>query len=194
MATVHTARSGGEDNETALNQACSQLPVSAICVRRFDDSLNSAIHITYRILLRSSSMHEPRDPSLKVVSCLVSYRWLPSCPLFYKKDRSVAPDVSDAFSCWGWGVFVCNRPTPLYQGRCRWGRRGLAPKAPRARVCQGRRDKTGTSWHPEMAIVFLPAPFPPITTLTHGMGLGTTPPNTGSFSSHGGFVKGFGFW
>ncbi len=40
----------------------------AICVQRFDDSLNSAIHITYRSLLRSSSMHEPRDPSLKVVS------------------------------------------------------------------------------------------------------------------------------
>jgi hypothetical protein len=37
-----------------------------ICVQRFDDSLNSAIHITYRILLRSSSMPEPRDPLLKV--------------------------------------------------------------------------------------------------------------------------------
>ena len=29
--------------------------------------LNSAIHITYRISLRSSSMREPRDPLLKVV-------------------------------------------------------------------------------------------------------------------------------
>ena len=43
------------------------LPKGAICVQRFDDSLNSAIHITYRSLLRSSSMHEPRDPPLKVV-------------------------------------------------------------------------------------------------------------------------------
>ena len=43
-------------------------PESAICVQRFDDSLNSAIHITYRNWLRSSSMHEPRDPPLKVVS------------------------------------------------------------------------------------------------------------------------------
>ena len=42
-------------------------PESAICVQRFDDSLNSAIHITYRNWLRSSSMHEPRDPPLKVV-------------------------------------------------------------------------------------------------------------------------------
>ena len=40
---------------------------SAICVQRFDDSLNSAIHTTYRSWLRSSSMHEPRDPPLKVI-------------------------------------------------------------------------------------------------------------------------------
>ena len=38
-----------------------------MCVQRFDDSLNSAIHTTYRISLRSSSMPEPRDPLLKVV-------------------------------------------------------------------------------------------------------------------------------
>ena len=43
-------------------------PRSAICVQRFDDSLSSAIHTTYRTWLRSSSMHEPRDPPLKVVS------------------------------------------------------------------------------------------------------------------------------
>src|SRR5881392_1581596 len=43
------------------------IPKSAICVQRFDDSLNSAIHITYRISLRSSSMREPRDPLLKVL-------------------------------------------------------------------------------------------------------------------------------
>ena len=42
-------------------------PESAICVQRFDDSLHSAIHITYRNWLRSSSMHEPRDPPLEVV-------------------------------------------------------------------------------------------------------------------------------
>ena len=42
-------------------------PESAICVQRFDDSLNSAIHTTYRNWLRSSSMHEPRDPPLEVV-------------------------------------------------------------------------------------------------------------------------------
>jgi hypothetical protein len=43
------------------------IPRGAMCVQRFDDSLNSAIHITYRISLRSSSMLEPRDPLLKVL-------------------------------------------------------------------------------------------------------------------------------
>ena len=43
------------------------IPKGAMCVQRFDDSQNSAIHITYRISLRSSSMPEPRDPLLKVV-------------------------------------------------------------------------------------------------------------------------------
>ena len=43
------------------------IPKGAMCVQRFDDSLNSAIHITYRISLRSSSMREPRDPLLKVL-------------------------------------------------------------------------------------------------------------------------------
>ena len=43
------------------------IPRGAMCVQRFDDSLKSAIHTTYRISLRSSSMPEPRDPLLKVV-------------------------------------------------------------------------------------------------------------------------------
>ncbi len=41
--------------------------LSAICVQRFDDSRNSAIHTTYRISLRSSSLREPRYPLLRVV-------------------------------------------------------------------------------------------------------------------------------
>ncbi|KAA8892626.1 hypothetical protein FN846DRAFT_805410 [Sphaerosporella brunnea] len=47
------------------------MPGGAMCVQRFDDSLNSAIHTTYRISLRSSSMREPRDPLLKVLSFLI---------------------------------------------------------------------------------------------------------------------------
>jgi hypothetical protein len=38
-----------------------------MCVQRFDDSRRSAIRITYRISLRSSSLWEPRHPLLKVV-------------------------------------------------------------------------------------------------------------------------------
>ena len=44
----------------------ARILAGAMCVQRFDDSRNSAIHITYRISLRSSSMPEPRDPLLKV--------------------------------------------------------------------------------------------------------------------------------
>lgn len=36
------------------------------CVQTFDDSRNSAIHTTYRISLRSSSLREPRYPLLRV--------------------------------------------------------------------------------------------------------------------------------
>lgn len=43
------------------------IPKSAVCVRKFDDSLSSAIRKTYRSSLRSSSMREPRYPLLRVV-------------------------------------------------------------------------------------------------------------------------------
>ena len=47
-----------------LNHAYLYRGIGAICVQRFDDSLNPAIHITYRVSRRSSSLREPRDPSL----------------------------------------------------------------------------------------------------------------------------------
>ena len=55
----------------------------AMCVQRFDDSLNSAIHITYRISLRSSSMPEPRDPLLKVLTYL-----------FYTQRSTIMQEIS----------------------------------------------------------------------------------------------------
>ena len=66
---------GGEAQHQAVLEGCNDartgmplgIPRGAMCVQRFDDSLNSAIHITYRISLRSSSMPEPRDPLLKVL-------------------------------------------------------------------------------------------------------------------------------
>ncbi len=50
----------------------SGIPEGAMCVQRLDDSLNSAIHTSYRISLRSSSMPEPRDPLLWVVTFCIS--------------------------------------------------------------------------------------------------------------------------
>ena len=50
------------------------VPGSAICVQKFDDSLYSAIRITYRISLRSSSLREPRYPLLEVVWIHIRYR------------------------------------------------------------------------------------------------------------------------
>ena len=60
------------------NDAQADMPLAeaagAICVQRFDDSRNSAIHTTYRISLRSSSLREPRYPLLRVVFSLVLIR------------------------------------------------------------------------------------------------------------------------
>jgi len=64
---------GREAVKMTLRQACWRGTASAICVQRFDDSRKSAIHTTYRSLLRSSSMHEPRDPPLKVVCNLLVF-------------------------------------------------------------------------------------------------------------------------
>src|ERR1700681_3653619 len=73
--TLRPARTGRAQYQAEL-EGCndartgmpSGIPEGAMCVQRFDDSLNSAIHITYRISLRSSSMPEPRDPLLKVLT------------------------------------------------------------------------------------------------------------------------------
>lgn len=49
------------------------LPKSAICVQVLDDSQNSAIHMSYHILLCSSSSWELRYPMLKVVYNFLLY-------------------------------------------------------------------------------------------------------------------------
>ena len=46
--------------------------VAAMCVQLVDASGNLAIHMPTRILLRSSSTHEPSDPPLEVVCCQAS--------------------------------------------------------------------------------------------------------------------------
>lgn len=67
-APPNTEPPGGlEGRNDARTGMPARVLAGAMCVQRFDGSLNSAIHITYRISLRSSSMPEPRDPLLKVL-------------------------------------------------------------------------------------------------------------------------------
>ena len=58
---------------------------SASCVQNFDDSLDSAIRMTYRISLRSSSLWEPRHPLLKVLIRyhILTYQWPGDLPVCY---------------------------------------------------------------------------------------------------------------
>ena len=51
------------DTETSMPNG---EPLGATCVQRSDDSRNSAIRTAYRTSLRSSSIWEPRYPSLKI--------------------------------------------------------------------------------------------------------------------------------
>ena len=55
-------------------------PESAMCVQNFDDSRGLAIRITYRISLRSSSLWEPRHPSLKVVNFQLDEKYFQNPP------------------------------------------------------------------------------------------------------------------
>ena len=84
----HTNAKGVRCKSMTLKEACS-VPkhTSAMCVQSFDDSLNSAIHTTYRISLRSSSLREPRYPLSRVLVTLktryIRYRgaqkWYKTC-------------------------------------------------------------------------------------------------------------------
>ena len=56
----------GLEGMMTLKQPCLSVKRGARCVQRLDDS-RSAVRITYRISLRSSSSREPRYPLLKVV-------------------------------------------------------------------------------------------------------------------------------
>lgn len=67
-----------QSSPTPLNQNRADIQVkshsnkhtpkgSAICVQRFNDSQTSAVRITYRSSLRSSSIQEPRYPSWRVI-------------------------------------------------------------------------------------------------------------------------------
>ncbi|KAJ5710283.1 hypothetical protein N7493_009320 [Penicillium malachiteum] len=70
--TRPNTQAGLEGSNDARTGMPPGIPGGAMCVQRLDDSLNSAIHINYRISLRSSSMPEPRDPLLKVLTNLAN--------------------------------------------------------------------------------------------------------------------------
>jgi hypothetical protein len=71
------------------------IPEGAMCVQKLDDSLNSAIHITYRISLRSSSMPEPRDPLLKVLIIFINLNRRMRCELEWSAGGAeAAPEAT----------------------------------------------------------------------------------------------------
>ncbi|KAJ7538263.1 hypothetical protein O6H91_11G040300 [Diphasiastrum complanatum] len=71
----------------------SERASGATCVQKLDDSRNSAIHITYRISLRSSSLQEPRYPLLRVVSVMhVRDRRPDSSPDIEREGGRAAPE------------------------------------------------------------------------------------------------------
>lgn len=85
-----------------LKQAYSQCKTaSARCVQRLDDS-RSAIRITYRISLRSSSSQEPRYPLLKVISIEVSWQAAPALLRARPCHRLPSSHFCDSLS-----AFVC---------------------------------------------------------------------------------------
>lgn len=80
----HAAEEMQRDTEESV---LSGEPESAVCVRKFDDSLSSAIRKTYRSLLRSSSLWEPRYPLLRVVQGFILF--------LFRKDQSPSRGRAD---------------------------------------------------------------------------------------------------
>ncbi len=97
----------GVRGTTTLRQTCRRGCFGAICVQRFDDSRNSAIHTTYRSSLRSSSLREPRYPLLRVVfGCAGGAALLESTPNAQKNFRLFGVDVCCV--CAG-GMHACHQ-------------------------------------------------------------------------------------
>jgi hypothetical protein len=60
-------------------------------IQQFDDSQNLAIHITYRISLRSSSSSKPRHPLLYVI--LLVFLFFCFVDIFIKSKVQIFPSV-----------------------------------------------------------------------------------------------------
>ena len=110
-----------------LEEVCFQPEAgSAICVQSFDDSLNSAIRIKYRISLRSSSLLMPRYPSKRVVRS--------SCPA---EGERFCADMQDAYTARTRRLGGGGRET-----RQNCFRRALGPYDPRERGVLWRSGKS----------------------------------------------------
>ena len=123
----------GEERARGYTDAEADMPSAeasgAICVQRFDGSRNSAIHTTYRISLRSSSIREPRYPLLRVVS---SSRRQPA-PRGGQRRLS----ASEWVACWG---VLGKMPAGTHS-------RGRGPSPPGRRSTQARhRQPEGHPW------------------------------------------------
>ena len=126
----------GQRTKRTLRQTCPRLQTEgAICVQRLDDSRNSAIHTTYRSLLRSSSTHEPRGPPLEVVSllrCLLDNKDQP------KPMRSTSSSTKKSFKNRG--------PAASRRGRRRdLSRRLASPSDPRE-TSPETRQRRASAW------------------------------------------------
>lgn len=99
----------------------SERASGATCVQKLDDSRNSAIHITYRISLRSSSLQEPRYPLLRVVSVTRSRGHRPASPGGGERGRPSG--LSHSFSA----MFGALALHPLPLRREPGGRNARAP-------------------------------------------------------------------
>jgi hypothetical protein len=122
LSRLHTGALAKGSNDAQTNV----LPTrgSAMCVQKFDDSRCLAIHITYRVSLRSSSLREPRHPLLKVISCFSSFLkkdCLSTIPENLGAGKSLRREVSlvvfFVFSC----VFVVKKG-------CRGKKKKTVPK------------------------------------------------------------------
>jgi hypothetical protein len=109
LATTCVFRDGGDAAPLAggtrlgIGRSARHTPLarSAICVRRLDDSRNSAIRLKYRDSLRFSSLREPRYPSMRVV--LRFWFWFKSASLgcvpgCFKLRGPMARGASDSLS------------------------------------------------------------------------------------------------
>src|SRR6187549_923890 len=111
-----------------------------MCVQRFDDSLNSAIHTTYRISLRSSSMPEPRDPLLKVLIRFVLFRqrlplqkWVCLSPLAGEPAEETRVHIDKGSGSWYRGSLTPDCPRAWEARRARGRTRSSGPGSTRRR-------------------------------------------------------------